>query len=136
MMRVPGRNVCGILFVLAMLAGSIPTTLLAAEKAAKEPAEAKKATGRLPLFYREVVTPEQRDKVYQIQAEYQPKLAALSKQVAALTKEQNEKIDALLTPEQLQKVAQLKAAAAAKRAASQPAEPAKAKPAKPASGQK
>jgi len=84
-----------------------------AAKAAR--GDAKKPGGRLPAHYGDVVDAAQREKIYAIQKDFDPKMAALKAQLAALAKEQNEKIEALLTPEQRNKIAQLKAAADAKR---------------------
>jgi hypothetical protein len=86
-----------------------------------------KKRGRLPAYYAPVVTEEQREKIYQIQEEYRPKIAALNAQLKALKKEQDDKIAALLTPAQKKQVAE--AAATAKKepakgpSASPPTEP-------------
>jgi len=64
-----------------------------------------------------VVDDKQRQAIYDIQKEYHPRIAALKAQLEALIKERDEKIDAVLTPEQLQKIEAAKAAAKAKRAA-------------------
>jgi len=77
--------------------------------------KAKKPSGRLPNYYKDVVSRQQREQIYAIQAEYREKIAALKAQLAAMTKEQNEKIAAVLSAEQIEKVEQLKAEAAAKR---------------------
>ena len=69
----------------------------------------------LLYYYREVVSDEQREKIYAIQAEYRKKLAPLKDQIVALIKEQNAKIEAVLSSEQLKKVEQIKAEALAKR---------------------
>jgi len=79
--------------------------------------KAKKPRGRLPNYYRSVVSEEQRVKIYEIQARYRDQIAALKAQIEALTKEQNDKITAVLSAEQLQKIEQLAAEAAAKRKA-------------------
>jgi Spy/CpxP family protein refolding chaperone len=79
--------------------------------------KADKTAGRLPAFYKSVVTEEQRQQIYKIMAEYAPKLADLRAQLSRATKEQDEKIEALLTPEQKQKITQLKVAAKVNRRA-------------------
>jgi hypothetical protein len=94
-------------------------------KAAKTeaPAKARKAkakaadqpSGRLPSYYAKVVDEKQKVEIYRIQQEYKPKIAALKAQLGALTKEQDEKIAALLTPDQQKKVEEAKAAAAKNR---------------------
>ena len=72
-----------------------------------------KPRGRLPAYFGSIVTPELREKIYAIQAEYEPKISQLRKEIDALTKAQDEKINALLTPEQKKKIEELKAAAKA-----------------------
>jgi len=82
------------------------------------PAEkAKEFRGRLPAYYGTVVDEKQRQAIYDIQKEYHARIAALKAQLEALIKQRDEKIDAVLTPEQLQKIEEAKAAAKAKRAA-------------------
>lgn len=88
--------------------------------AAKAPAAPGKAeapgrrarTGQLPPYYREVVTEEQRQKIYAIQAEYNSQIAELEAKVAQLRKERDAKIEALLTPEQKKRIEDLRAAKA------------------------
>ena len=94
-----------------------------AETPVPEDAKAKKKEfrGRLPAYYSRVVDQEQREKIYAIQREYAPKIDALKAQLAALTAERDEKVVAELTPEQLQKIEQMKAEAKAKRAAAKTA---------------
>ena len=86
-----------------------------AEAEPAAPAKAKKFRGRLPNYYRQVVDEKQRQTIYQIQEEYASKIAALRAQLAAVTKERDEKVAAVLTPEQLKKVEELAAEAKAKR---------------------
>jgi len=94
----------------------------AAETAEAEPAAGAAATaeekvfrGRLPAYYGQVVDEKQRAAIYEIQKQYAPRIDALKAQLAALTEERNEKVAAVLTPEQQAKVASLKAEAKAKR---------------------
>ena len=83
-------------------------------KAAAKPR--KKPGGRLPAYYNEVVDQQQREKIYAIQQECKPQIDALKAQLAALMKERDEKIAAVLTPEQKKKVEQLRQEAKARRA--------------------
>jgi hypothetical protein len=103
-------------------------------------APVKKSQGKghhLPPYYADVVDAKQREQIYKVQEEYQPKIAALEAQLKALRKEQSEKIAAVLTPDQLKRVeaaeAKAKAAAKEKRKArdAQPAKPAEKAPAAP-----
>ena len=77
----------------------------------------KKPRGRLPAYYKDVVDKQQREKIYAIQQEHKPQIDALKAQLAALMKERDEKIAAVLTPEQQKKVEQLRQEAKARRAA-------------------
>ncbi len=96
----------------------------------KEP-RAKKGgefTGRLPAYFSGVITEDQRQKIYAIQKDFVAKIRPLRRQIESLTKERDEQILALLTPDQKQKIEALKAAAkkgreAKKDAQSNPAKP-------------
>jgi len=93
-----------------------------AEPAVEKPAEpavekTEAFRGRLPNYYRFVVDEKQREAIYKIQEEYAAKIDALKAQLAALTKERDAKVAAVLTPEQLKEVEQRAAEAKAKREA-------------------
>ena len=84
-----------------------------AEKAAKKPA---KQRGRLPNFYGQIgLSDEQRDKVYGIQQQYRDQIRDLQQKLNELKDKQTAEIDAVLTPDQLKKVEELKASSARKR---------------------
>ena len=100
------------------------------EKARKQP------RGRLPAYYATLVSAEQREKIYEIQARHAEKINALKTELAAAVKAQDDEVEAVLTPEQKEKLSQILAEAAAKRKkpaakppAAKPAEAASAKPA-------
>ncbi len=80
----------------------------------------KKPKGRLPANYGKVVSDSQKAKIYDIQAKYAPKIAALREQLNALTAQQTQEMRALLTPEQLTKLDELTAAAKARRNKAKP----------------
>ncbi|MEQ8787827.1 MAG: hypothetical protein RIC55_16095 [Pirellulaceae bacterium] len=91
--------------------------------AAAKPARAK-PRGRLPNFYRLVVTPDQREQIYKLQSSYAVEIESLESQIVELEAKRDGEIRALLSPEQLEKLKSLEAeakkrreAAAAKRAA-------------------
>ena len=75
----------------------------------------KKFRGRLPAHYRTVVDEKQREAIYAIQKEYWTRIEALKAQLAALTKQRDEKVTAVLTPEQLKQVEAKATAAKAER---------------------
>jgi hypothetical protein len=85
------------------------------KEAAPTKKAAKKPAGRLPVFYAEIVTEEQRAKIYVIQGSYADKLKALAAQIKAVQAEQNAEIEAVLTEEQKAKLQAAKDEAAAKR---------------------
>ncbi|MBC7852211.1 MAG: hypothetical protein IAF94_02150 [Pirellulaceae bacterium] len=130
--------------VLATLASTLVVTAVSlnsigqdARKADNNKAKAgakNKAKGRLPAYYREVVTDEQRDQVYAIQAKYEKQLGDLQSQLESVRAKQNEEIDALLSAEQKEKLAKLREEADAKRKAGKKADGDKA--AKPADSAK
>lgn len=113
------------LALLAIALASVHRPTIAQDQGTDaKPAAAKKAKefrGRLPNYYRMVVDEKQREAIYKIQEEYAPKIAELKAQLAAITQERDEKVAAVLTPEQLQKIEEAKAAAKAKRSQKKPA---------------
>ena len=86
-----------------------------AKESAPEKKKVKKFSGRLPVYFGDVVSGDQREAIYEIQASYADRMAALVAQVKALQAQQMSEIEAVLTDEQKKKVADLKAAALAKR---------------------
>jgi Spy/CpxP family protein refolding chaperone len=83
----------------------------------KEKKERKESFARLPAHFGKVVDESQREKIYDIQKEYGPKIKALREQLDALLNQCDEKIDAVLTPEQRKQIEQLAADAKARRKA-------------------
>lgn len=107
-------------------AASPATPSAQAAPAAASPATSAPAAGsqgkssfqfhpRLPMYYGRVVTEEQRQKIYAIQRDYHPRIAALRKQLEDLLAEQNAKIEAVLSPQQKAELDKIKAEAAARR---------------------
>jgi hypothetical protein len=74
---------------------------------------------RLPNFYAQVVTAEQRQKIYDIQRKYFDKIEALRKQLEALIAQRDAEIEAVLTPEQKAKIEQLRKEASERRGSRQ-----------------
>ena len=117
MMRtIATRLVCWMtLMSLAVVFIAVERPVLGAE--GKTPL--KKVLGRkgrhLPAHYAQVVNEKQREEIYKIDEEYQPKIEALQKQLDSLKKERDEKISALLTPEQKKQLEEATAKAKATR---------------------
>jgi hypothetical protein len=78
------------------------------ETAAGKASEPKKPRGRLPAYYGQVVDEKQREAIYAIQADYAGRISALQAQLDALIGERDQKVEGVLTPEQLQKVKELR----------------------------
>jgi hypothetical protein len=81
--------------------------------------EAKKAPakGRLPAYYAQIVNEGQRQRIYQIQANYNPKIEALQAEIEALQTQRELEIRAVLSPEQQKRLDARIAEAQAKREA-------------------
>lgn len=60
--------------------------------------------GRLPNFYTRVVTPQQREQIYEIQQGYSEEIEALRAQLAAVQTKMNKEIEGVLDAEQLEQV--------------------------------
>jgi Skp family chaperone for outer membrane proteins len=129
-----------LLGCLAVAFGATDNSLFGAEKGrpVREKVAGKLKGLRLPPYYAKVVTPEQREQINKIQEEYQPKITDLKAQIAelkeklqAVEKERDEKIAAVLTPEQQKQVDEAKEAAKQKRAEKKAEKPNPAKPVEP-----
>jgi hypothetical protein len=94
---------------------SSPSSPVGEKAPSKADKEKKKAGGRLPAYFADVVDEGQRKQIYSIQEEFTPRLDALRKQLEQLTTERDAKIDALLKPEQKAKIQAKREEAAAKR---------------------
>jgi len=105
-------------------AGKKPTPAQAdnfADDAAQEKAQEKKAqpTRRLPPYFNKLVNDAQRKQIYELQAAYAPRIDELEAQLQALRGELNTRCENVLSIEQRQQLAVLRAEAKAKRAAAQ-----------------
>ena len=77
----------------------------AADKAdAKAAKQRAKPRGRLPAYYNQVIDGQQREKIYAIQQQYEPKITELKAELQALQDKLDAEVEAVLTPEQLTKV--------------------------------
>jgi Spy/CpxP family protein refolding chaperone len=81
----------------------------------------RKGRRALPAHYGPYVTEEQKEKILKIQDEYGPKIDALNEQIKTLKKERDDKIAAVITPEQKKQIDEAAAAAKAKRKGATPA---------------
>ncbi|HEY1064977.1 MAG TPA: hypothetical protein VGE52_02665 [Pirellulales bacterium] len=103
--------------LIAALYGASPVAAQeAAPAAASASAEAakvdekgtkgEKKSGRLPKFYERVIDGIQREKIYDIQLEYSDRIKKLQDQIDAIKKERDEKVEAVLTAEQRDRIKQ------------------------------
>lgn len=83
-------------------------------KAKKAPADYR---GPLPFYYSKVVSPDQKEKIYAIQEKYDAELKAVKAKLKEIEDARNKEIDALLSPEQLKRLEELRAEAKTKAAA-------------------
>ena len=126
-------TLASMLVVAVVSLNSIGQDAKKADSKAKAGAK-EKPKGRLPAYYKDVVTDEQRDQIYAIQAKYAKQVEDLQSQLDAVKVKQNDEIEGLLSAEQKEKLAKVKAEADAKKKsgkkgdgdkATTPAEPAK-----------
>jgi hypothetical protein len=78
-------------------------------------AKAKKAKGRLPAYFADIVTDEQRTAIYKIQESYKKQIDDLEAQLAAAREKEMTEIEALLDAEQKEKLKKAREEAAAKK---------------------
>ncbi len=64
--------------------------------------------GRLPAYYGQVVTEEQRQRIYAIQTKHRLRIQTLEAELKALRAEQRQQVEAVLSPEQHSRVADLR----------------------------
>jgi hypothetical protein len=121
MRKMLSRPFCWL--VIISLAVALAPTLQAAAGADGKPS-VKKILGRkgrrLPPYYAQVVNEKQRAEISKIQEEYQPKIEALQDQLEAMKKERDEKVSAVLTPEQKRQVEEAAIKAKAKKKSKSP----------------
>ena len=109
-----GRLVCCLtVFSLAIAVGRPVFGAEADPDAKKAAVQKSKRTGtyRLPPYHAKVVNDEQRDKIYKIQEEYGPRIKVLRDRLKMLLGERNQKIAAVLSPEQQEQVKEARARA-------------------------
>jgi len=109
--------ICAVVVpVLGLLAFSGPLSIGQDKaKKANTTEDAAKPKGRLPAYFADVVSGEQKEKIYAIQAKYADQIKQLDEQLAAVAKKQNDEIDAVLSAEQKAKIDAARAEAVAKK---------------------
>ena len=97
-----------IIFAAGFLVGTSP--LLVGQEA-KE----KKAKGKLPAYYADIITESQRQKIYSLQDKYSKQIADLNSQLESVTKQRDSEIEDLLSAEQKEKLKKARDEGAAKK---------------------
>ena len=114
-----GKKMLVVFVVLAtsgLLIGLVPSSVgQEAKKSDKANKTETKAKGRLPAYYADIVTEEQREKIYAIQAKHVEKISELNAQLTAATKARDTEIENVLTAEQKVKLKAAQEEAAAKK---------------------
>lgn len=104
--------------VASLALGWMATLAQAADadaSAAAPASSAVKVSVRLPNYYREIVTEEQREKIYEIQRQFNAKIQTLEAELEKLKGDRDTKVEAILTPDQKLKLEQIRAKAKATR---------------------
>ena len=78
-------------------------------------AKAKKAKGRLPAYFADIVTDEQRQAIYKIQESHKKQIDDLEAQLAAAREKEMAEIEAVLDAEQKEKLKKAREEAAGKK---------------------
>ncbi len=68
----------------------------------------KKSRGRLPMYFSKVVTQQQREDIYEIQARFAAKIDELQTQIDKLIQERDQEVESVLSTEQLAEVKKLR----------------------------
>jgi hypothetical protein len=105
------KKVLAAAMVLAMIGLVLGNGTLSIGQEAK----AKKAKGRLPAYFADIVTEEQRTAIYKIQEGYKKQLDDLQAQLTALREKEMAEIEGVLDAEQKAKLEKARADAAGKR---------------------
>lgn len=120
--RSLSAKVLATLLLVAMATSAIQLTAWSQEAATppsaqtpREPRARSEARGRLPNFFTQVVTPQQREQIYEIQQGYAEELEALRAKLAAVEAKMTQEIEGVLDAEQLEQVKKLQAEAAERR---------------------
>jgi len=86
-----------------------------ADQPAKKITKKDRRQRHLPPYYAKIITEDQKEKIFAIEAEYGPKIQVLQDQLDALKAERQKKIEALLTQEQKEKITKAEAEAKEKK---------------------
>ena len=83
--------------------GPVSQATLLQEESETE-AKARRGSRRLPLYYARVVSSEQRERIYEIQAEYAEEIELIENELKKKMNERDQAVQAVLSVEQLDEV--------------------------------
>ena len=95
--------------------GPVSQATLLQEESETE-AKARRGSRRLPLYYARVVSSEQRERIYEIQAEYAEEIELIENELKKKMNERDQAVQAVLSVEQLDEVKRLISEAKKRRA--------------------
>ena len=106
-----------LLVVVLLLSGLVIAQDGEDRAAPADQQQAKPARGRLPAYFSQVVTTEQKEEIYSIQARYAEPIEQLKKQLKEMTDRRDVEVTKVLSAEQQQIVKALREAARKRREA-------------------
>lgn len=102
---------------IAFAGAALPQPQDPAPPAAEQKATKKKPRGRLPAYFAKVVTQQQREDIYEIQARYNAQIEELQKQIDELVAKRDQEVEGVLSAEQLAEVKKMREEAKKRRTA-------------------
>jgi hypothetical protein len=123
-------SVARLIWIVALVVSALMVPYAASLAAQKSAGNGKAKALRLPNYYAKVASGEQRTQLRAVMKEYGPQIKAKRDELLALVAKRDAALDEILTPEQRQEVAKLRAEAAARRKAANSNGQGKAKKAK------
>jgi hypothetical protein len=82
----------------------IPVAALGLWATGQEPAKRAAPRGRLPAYYKDLVSPDQRDEIYAIQGKYNLEIQELEAKIDKLKQARDAEVERVLTPAQQERL--------------------------------
>lgn len=96
--------------LLAICGSALVVAVFGLLSMGQEPAKKATPRGRLPAYYKDLVSPDQRDEIYAIQGKYNAEIKELEAKIEKLKKERDTEVERVLTPKQQERLKLLMAA--------------------------
>jgi hypothetical protein len=100
---------------LAIVSLVVISAALSSSLAPQSRGQEKKAKGRLPAYYGDLVSDAQKQQIYGVQEKYAKQIADLQAQLDAVAKQRDSEIEGILNADQKEKVKKAQEEAAAKK---------------------